>query len=119
MSQAPSYGFPTGPGVRRHSAGGRYGQRGAHPLADIRRRRWRHAHLQCQPRHRPAGAVHPGRADPPTLPASQQASTTPRNVNITIESDTGMVSTDWIRDKLIPGLNEAVGDGVNLRTMTA
>ena len=55
----------------------------------------------------------------PSLPASQQASTTPRNVNVTIASDSGMVSTDWIRDKLIPGLNEAVGDGVTLRTMTA
>lgn len=55
----------------------------------------------------------------PSLPQTAQASTQARNVNVTIESESGMVSTEWIRDKLIPGLNDAIGDGVNLRTMAA
>jgi len=53
----------------------------------------------------------------PSLPQSQTAA--PRNVNITIQSESGVFSAAWIRDNLIPGLNEAVGDGVNLRTMAA
>lgn len=72
----------------------------------------------------PAGIPEPADVTPsapvaPSLPQTTQASTQPRNINVTIESDSGMVSTEWIRDKLIPGLNEAVGDGVNLRTMAA
>jgi hypothetical protein len=61
------------------------------------------------------------RSEPPAPSLVNQAAAVsqPRNVNLTIESDTGMVSMAWIRDKLIPGLNEAVGDGVNLRTMAA
>lgn len=50
----------------------------------------------------------------PTLPQSAQASAQPRNVNITIESESGVFSADWIRDSLIPSINEATGDGVNL-----
>lgn len=49
----------------------------------------------------------------PSLPQSQTAA--PRNVNITLISQTGMLSTNWVREELVPALNEAVGDGVNLR----
>lgn len=37
----------------------------------------------------------------------------PRQVNITFEGE-GPVSQEWIRDKLIPGLNDAIGDGVEI-----
>lgn len=33
----------------------------------------------------------------------------PRVINITIESYTGMVSTEWVHDKLIPALSEGLG----------
>lgn len=49
----------------------------------------------------------------PSLPQQVQAPT-PRNVNITIESESGVFSADWIRDSLIPSINEATGDGVNI-----
>lgn len=52
----------------------------------------------------------------PTLPQSSSGNGTARTVNVTLQSDSGMVSTAWIRDTLIPGLNDAVGDGVRLRT---
>jgi hypothetical protein len=72
----------------------------------------------------PAGTPEPAsvtNAEPvaPSLPQTAQATTQPRNINITIASDSGMVSTEWLRNTLIPGLNEAVGDGVTLRTMAA
>ena len=58
-----------------------------------------------------AGAGAPG-TDTPTLPQSAQAAGTPRDIAIRIDSDAGVVSTEWVRDKLIPSINEAVGDGV-------
>ena len=51
----------------------------------------------------------------PTLPALTQQTQQPRNVNISIESDSGMVSTQWVRDTLMPRINDAIGDGVVLR----
>jgi hypothetical protein len=46
-------------------------------------------------------------APPPVLP---QAAAAPRNVNITLITDGGPVSQDWIRFTLLPGLNEALDD---------
>ena len=43
------------------------------------------------------------------IPAAAQ----PRTVNITLIGS-GMVSTAWIRDELIPSINEASGDGVRI-----
>lgn len=51
----------------------------------------------------------------PSLPQSAQANTQPRNVNVTLVSESGQISADWLRSSFIPALNEAVGDGVNLR----
>ena len=31
-----------------------------------------------------------------------------RNIDITIVSDSGNVSVEWVRDDLIPGLNDAI-----------
>ncbi len=42
-----------------------------------------------------------------------------RNINLTIESDSGVVSTSWVRDTLIPSINEALGDGVSLNVSPA
>lgn len=55
----------------------------------------------------------------PSLPQSAQVSSQPRNVNVTIESVSGMMSAEYVRDVLIPSINDAVGDGVNLRTTMA
>ena len=55
-----------------------------------------------------------GRRAPPVQnvqPIAQLPPPVSRQINITIESDTGVVSTAWIRDQLIPGINEAIGDG--------
>ena len=52
----------------------------------------------------------------PPPPNSAAAAAGPRNVTVNIKSDSGMVSMEWVRDRLIPGLNEAVGDGVRLQT---
>lgn len=51
----------------------------------------------------------------PTLPQTAQASAQPRNVNITLVSESGQISAEWLRSSFIPALNEAVGDGVTLR----
>jgi len=51
----------------------------------------------------------------PNLPAPQGQTTAPRNVNITLIAETGTLSAQYVRDVLIPGINDAVGDGVNLR----
>lgn len=47
----------------------------------------------------------------PDLSAQTQAEKPGRVVNIMIDSDT-VVSGAWIRDRLIPELNDAIGDGV-------
>jgi hypothetical protein len=50
----------------------------------------------------------------PTLPMASSSTSAARQVNVSLQGE-GMVSMSWIRDKLIPGLNEAVGDGMILR----
>jgi len=35
-------------------------------------------------------------------------------INLTIESDSGMIPTEWVRDKLMPRINEAIADGTPL-----
>lgn len=52
----------------------------------------------------------------PTIPLSSNASAPARNVTVMVQSDSGVVSTSWIRDQLIPAINEAVGDGLTIRT---
>lgn len=54
----------------------------------------------------------PGTSLSETAPASTER-TEPRIVNITLRGS-GMVSTSWIRDELIPSINEAVGDGAKV-----
>lgn len=51
----------------------------------------------------------------PILPSASSSTSAPRQVNVSLQGD-GMVSMAWLRDTLIPGLNEAIGDGVQLRT---
>lgn len=51
----------------------------------------------------------------PILPSASSSISAPRQVNVSLQGD-GMVSMAWLRDTLIPGLNEAIGDGVQLRT---
>lgn len=38
-----------------------------------------------------------------------------RVIHLNLPNDSGIVSTDWLRDIFIPGLNDALGDGVKLR----
>jgi len=49
---------------------------------------------------------------PPTEFEQQAERQAPRVVNIQIESDSGFVSASWVRDKLLPTISEAAGDGV-------
>jgi hypothetical protein len=52
---------------------------------------------------------------PSTVPAPAAAAVAPqRTVNLFLNSDSGVVSTPWIRDVLIPGLNEAISEGVTI-----
>lgn len=70
----------------------------------------------------PGGAVGTYPANPNTgLPATdttartdESKQTTPRVINIVIDSDR-MLTTNFVRDQLIPEINNAVGDGVVLR----
>lgn len=48
----------------------------------------------------------------PSLPMSSQSGGPSRNVTLIVQSDSGMVSMDWVRNQLAPVVNEAVGDGV-------
>lgn len=53
----------------------------------------------------------------PSLPQTQQGATA-RTVNVTVESDSGMVSMDWLQNKFAPVFAEATADGavnVNFR----
>jgi len=56
------------------------------------------------------GPGSPGNIPPPTLNIPQQ----PRTINLTVESDSGMVSLEWLRNRFAPVLNEALGDGLTL-----
>lgn len=66
----------------------------------------------------PVYSADPGTSNPTTEPVTsveQEAATAaPRIVNIVIDSDR-MITTNWVRDELIPEINNAVGDGVVLR----
>lgn len=55
----------------------------------------------------------------PTLQSQTSVQTQPRNVNLTLVSESGVMSAQYVRDTLIPTINDALGDGVNLRTMPA
>lgn len=48
----------------------------------------------------------------PSLPMSSQSGGPSRNVTLIVQSDSGMVSMDWVRNQLAPVVNEAIGDGV-------
>lgn len=47
----------------------------------------------------------------PPPPTSAAAAATPRILNFTIKSDSGMMSMDWMRDRFAPAFSEAIGDG--------
>jgi hypothetical protein len=49
-------------------------------------------------------------APPPTVQAQAQAAPAPRVVNVTFEGE-GIVTQQWVRETLIPELNDALGDG--------
>jgi hypothetical protein len=51
-----------------------------------------------------------------TLQSEQQLA--PRTVNVVLRGE-GAPSDQYIREVLIPGLNDAIGDGVELKTMAA
>lgn len=59
--------------------------------------------------------------DASTVPSlsAEQAAPLARNINVVVESDSGMVSTEWVRDKLFPSINDALGDGVTLNVARA
>lgn len=48
----------------------------------------------------------------PTMPMSSQSGGPSRQVTLIVQSDSGMVSMDWVRNQLAPVMNEAAGDGV-------
>ena len=54
----------------------------------------------------------------PTPVNAVQAQPAPRVVNVYIAGE-GTPSQAWIRDHLVPGLNEALGDGVQLHVRAA
>lgn len=56
----------------------------------------------------PSGAI----PEAPTLPQASNSGGPQRNVVIRVEGDNGMVSMDWVRNKLAPAMQEAAGDGV-------
>ena len=56
----------------------------------------------------PSGAI----PEAPTLPQASNSGGPQRNVVIRVEGDNGMVSMDWVRNKLAPAIQEAAGDGV-------
>lgn len=56
----------------------------------------------------PSGAI----PEAPTLPQASNSGGPQRNVVILVEGDNGMVSMDWVRNKLAPAMQEAAGDGV-------
>jgi len=41
-----------------------------------------------------------------------------RDINLFIQSDSGMVSVNWLRDQFMPAWNEAVGDGVRVNLVS-
>lgn len=47
-------------------------------------------------------------------PAALPAPSPTRHVTVNVSSDASMVSMNWIRDQLMPALNEALGDGVKI-----
>lgn len=55
-----------------------------------------------------------------TLPPSPLAASavTPRNVNVTFLGLSGPLDAGWVRDTMIPSINDALGDGVNLSVKT-
>lgn len=58
----------------------------------------------------------PDRSSPvqeaPSMPMSSQSGGPSRQVTLIVQSDSGMVSMDWVRNQLAPVMNEAAGDGV-------
>lgn len=60
-----------------------------------------------------------GALTPPSAPAIVQAPIVQgREINLTLISESGIVSADWVRNVLIPSINDAVGDGVVLKVTT-
>lgn len=56
----------------------------------------------------PSGAMQ----EAPSLPGASNSGGPQRNVVIRVEGDNGIVSMDWVRNKLAPAMQEAAGDGV-------
>lgn len=57
------------------------------------------------------GGSIPSIPDVPALAPPVDAVPVPTTVFINIDSESGVVTTEWIRDVLLPGLSEAAGDG--------
>lgn len=52
-------------------------------------------------------------------PLSSQNNAAPqRNITVILEKDGAPISQEWLREQFIPGLNEAIGDGVTLDIVT-
>jgi hypothetical protein len=54
----------------------------------------------------------PAVQEAPMLPQSSSSGGPARQVFLTVQSDSGMVSMEWVRNQLAPVMNEAAGDGV-------
>lgn len=57
----------------------------------------------------------------PPSPLTQQgiAAAPAQQINFTIVSDSGLISTEWMRDKFAPAWNELMGDRVNVTIVSA
>jgi hypothetical protein len=52
--------------------------------------------------------------DVPSLAPPSNDAQVPTTIFLNFDSESGMVSTEWLRDEFFPKFNEAIGDGVNV-----
>ena len=64
------------------------------------------------------GGSVPSIPDVPALAPPVEQNQQPQQLFFTVESDSGVVSMEWVRDSLFPSINEALGDGVTLNIST-
>lgn len=52
--------------------------------------------------------------DVPALAPPGNDAIVPTTVFVNFDSESGMISTEWLRDEFFPQFNEAIGDGINI-----
>ena len=52
--------------------------------------------------------------DVPALAPPPDGAGVPTTVFLNFDSESGMISTEWLRDEFFPQFNEAIGDGINI-----